>query len=43
MGDFGLAMETFHGMSETASDAPFTRFLMFKVALKTSDKELGMK
>lgn len=37
-----MAAEVFNDMPETAKNAPFTRFLMFKVALRNSDNDLGM-
>lgn len=40
--DFGMATEAFNEMSEAARNEPFTRFLMFKIAIRTSDKDLGM-
>lgn len=36
-----MAMEAFNEMSEAAQNEPFTNFLMFKVAVRTSDKDLG--
>lgn len=41
--DFGMAMEAFNEMSEAARNEPFTRFLMFKIAMRTSDKDLGKR
>lgn len=37
-----MAAEVFNDMPAASKDAPFTRFLMFKVALRTSDDDLGM-
>lgn len=37
-----MATEAFNEMSEAARNEPFTRFLMFKIAVRTSDKDLGM-
>ncbi|KAL7275567.1 sporulation-specific protein 22 [Rhizina undulata] len=39
--DYGTAAEIFNEMPETAQDVPFTRFLMFKVAMRTSDDDLA--
>jgi len=35
-------MEAFNEMPETARNEPFTKFLMFKIAVRASDKDLGM-
>lgn len=35
-------MEAFQEMPEAARNEAFTSFLMFKVAVRTSDKDLGM-
>jgi hypothetical protein len=39
--EYGIAAEVFNQMSEASRDAPLSRFLMFKVALRTSDEDLG--
>jgi len=39
--DFGMAAETFNDMPEATQNAPLTRLLMFKVALRTEDEDLG--
>lgn len=41
MKEYGIAGEIFNDMSEAAKNAPLTRLLMFKVALRTSDEDLG--
>lgn len=39
--EYGKAAEAFNEMPELARDSPASRFLMFKVALRTSDDDLG--
>ncbi|KAH0614706.1 uncharacterized protein H6S33_000342 [Morchella sextelata] len=41
--DFGMAMEAFQEMPKAARNEVFTSFLMFKVAVRTSDKDLAVK
>lgn len=41
--DYGTAAEVFNSMSSTTQEAPISRFLMFKVALRTSDDDLGRR
>ena|SRR5579862_942084 len=40
--DNGKARELFNKMSDVGKAAPLTRFLMFKVALRTGDAEFGV-
>jgi hypothetical protein len=39
--DTGAAREVFNKMSDTGKSAPMTRYLMFKVALRSGDAEFG--
>lgn len=40
-GEYGKAAEVFNEMPDSARGSPTTRFLMFKVALRTLDDDLG--
>jgi len=39
--DYGKATEVYGNMSESGKQSPSTLFLMFKVALRTSNHQLG--
>ena len=39
--DYGKAIEVYGDMSEPGKQSPITLFLMFKVALRTSNHQLG--
>ncbi|WQF82317.1 Putative meiosis specific protein Spo22/ZIP4/TEX11 [Colletotrichum destructivum] len=39
--DTGRARQAFHNMSEAAQNEPMTRYLMYKVALRSADRELA--
>src|SRR4051794_20406816 len=39
--DIGAAREVFNKMSDGGKEAPMTRYLMFKVALRSGDAEFG--
>jgi hypothetical protein len=39
--EYGKAAEVFNAMPESGKNSPLSRFLMFKVALRTSDDDLG--
>ncbi|KAF8252313.1 SPO22-domain-containing protein [Wilcoxina mikolae CBS 423.85] len=40
--EYGKAAEVFNAMPESGKNAPLSRFLMFKVALRTSDDDLAL-
>jgi len=39
--EYGIAAEIFNDLPEPTKNAPLSRLLMFKVALRTSDEDLG--
>ncbi|KAF2839609.1 SPO22-domain-containing protein [Patellaria atrata CBS 101060] len=41
--DFGAAREAFFQMSDSGKDAPLTRYLMYKVAIKGGDTDLALE
>lgn len=41
MREYSVAAETFNDMKESNREAPLSRFLMFKVALRNLDDDLG--